>query len=90
MQVKNMKIETVIKLLEANKNHYENGSMAEALETAIKALEKQLPKKPIKYAGNCFDACPTCRASVGVNEFESYCSYCGQKLRWSLWKEEEE
>lgn len=41
---------------------------------AIKALEKQIPKKPIhKY-------CPHC--SRGVMDYAEYCYKCGQKLDW--------
>ena len=87
MQVKNTKIETVIKLLEANKNHYENGSMAEALETAIKALEKRLPKEVV--FDRVYKRCSNCGETPMYFQY-NYCPYCGQKLRWSLWKEEEE
>ena len=44
----------------------------------IKALEKQIPKKPIDRC--MFKECPTC------NEIEiagcGYCPSCGQKLDW--------
>lgn len=82
-----MKIETVIKLLEANKNHYENGPMAEALETAIKALEKRLPKEVV--FDRVYKRCSNCGETPMYFQY-SYCPYCGQKIGWSLWKEEEE
>ena len=42
----------------------------EAFEMAIKALEKQIPKKPIridkneKFDGNCKWVCPSCRKTL--------------------------
>lgn len=67
---------------------------AEALDVAIKALEKQIPKKPFKtmdennpyykYMPWC---CPCCRETLyedtewGGQEF-AYCTECGQKLDW--------
>lgn len=54
-------------------------------DTAKKALEKQIPKKPI-YVGDTdiFDyVCPTCGQLV-YELFDFYCSQCGQKLTdWS-------
>lgn len=65
-----------------------------ALDIAIKALEKQMPKKPFKtmdennpyykYMPWC---CPCCRETLyedaewGEQEFD-YCTECGQKLDW--------
>lgn len=49
-----------------------------AFETAISALEKQMPKKPRKTRTEI--VCPTCATLVGSSP---YCRYCGQKLDWS-------
>lgn len=43
----------------------------------IKALEKQIPKKPIKYKDEI--VCPSCKTLVGS---APYCRYCGQALDW--------
>lgn len=62
-------------------------------ETAIEALEKQLPEKPI-FEGDGFDElgdivfdewlCPLCNARYEVDYQEyDYCPSCGQKLDWS-------
>ena len=62
---------------------------------AIKALEKQIPKKvkeldyePLIREG-WRNECPTCGSAVGVNrnayyytEHDKYCPTCGQKLYW--------
>lgn len=49
--------------------------------TAIEALEKQLPKKPVlkRKAYGGIIVCPICEAS----DSGKYCRYCGQKLDWS-------
>lgn len=61
------------------------------IEITNKALEKQIPKKPIveyKNTNDCITEiewkCPIC----GTNYIESapygeWCNYCGQKLDWS-------
>lgn len=55
--------------------------LREALDTAIEALEKQLPKKPVlkRKAYGGIMVCPICEAS----DSGKYCIYCGQKLDWS-------
>lgn len=64
---------------------------ASALDLAIKALEKQIPKKAydIDYDINretiSFD-CPSCLSSLyAEDELENvgYCCVCGQALDWS-------
>lgn len=67
---------------------------AEALDIAIQALEKQIPKKPIMK--QCFEdleeeylCCPTCgeiltdRIPADNKTFYFHCMNCGQKLDWS-------
>lgn len=62
----------------------------EARQEAIKALEKQIPKKLnniksiLDFSGNYYTSrgnCPCCGAE-GLFRSMSYCSYCGQKLDW--------
>lgn len=62
---------------------------AEALDVAIQALEKQIPKKPIENDTNSFD-CPCCKYDLKTDTgnpfgdyFLSYCDNCGQKIDWS-------
>ena len=52
---------------------------AEALDVAIQALEKQIPKKPIDRC--MYKECPIC-GNVEI-EFCKHCPDCGQKLDWS-------
>ena len=66
---------------------------AEAIDMAINALEKQIPKKPT-YEGDgyapdgtfVFDEwiCPCCekRYEVDYDDYD-YCPNCGQKIDWS-------
>lgn len=68
------------------------GKQKEAFEVAIKALEKQIPKKPIDKSNNPHDwhvmACPCCEHTFWnsgqfVHYQPKFCNYCGQKLDWS-------
>ena len=43
-----------------------------ALQIAIKAVEKQTPKKVVK------NSCPECGRLVGYR----YCERCGQRIEW--------
>ena len=67
------------------------GEHKKALDMAIKALEKQIPKKVNlrhirKYDGFDDGECPTCGNSVLRDGFSNdvYCDDCGQKLDWSV------
>jgi hypothetical protein len=73
---------------------------AEALDVAIQALEKQIPKKPI-FDYNLSDTLSKfhceCGKTIKVNhdagimdnnDAPNYCSDCGQKLDWSEESEE--
>ena len=57
---------------------------AEAMNLAIEALEKRIPKKPIERFMLSYDidagVCPLC--NVGVHEEMNFCSYCGQAIDW--------
>ena len=66
-----------------------------AFKTAIKALEKQIPQKPINE--ECYYICPCCRGELGVSDDDifiyklsmpKYCSNCGCVLDWSEVKNE--
>ena len=59
-----------------------------AYEMAIQALEKQIPKKPIKsenqvvrYVNTYY--CPTCELGITGTNIAKWCYHCGQKLDWS-------
>ena len=52
-----------------------------SLDMAIDALEKQIPKKVIKWA-NGTEHCPTCGCDNSCIGY-GVCIDCGQKLDWS-------
>jgi len=63
----------------------------QAVDMAMKALEKQIPKEPIFTTDGDYD-CPVCSAKVysfvvgwdGIIEMScDYCPNCGQKIDWS-------
>ena len=82
-------------------NAYINMCSVEEMNIAIKALEKQIPKNPLKQKfGFCdlvgfFDfrlVCPECEQPIAryFNKKEykpRYCHNCGQALDWSVLKE---
>lgn len=66
-----------------------------AFKTALNALEKQIPKKPINE--ECYYICPCCRDDLGVSDDDifiyelsmpKYCSNCGCVLDWTEVKNE--
>ena len=71
------------------KHHIEWGfsePTKEALEMAIKALEKQIPKKPLFGTVHNDTAyyCGSCKNFIGFYDTRiyEYCHNCGQKLDW--------
>ena len=60
----------------------------EVRETAINALEKQIPKKPVHIGGDGIRytdlyRCPNCGQGFTGTGIADYCYHCGQKLDWS-------
>ena len=53
-----------------------HGEDIDAVDIAISALDKQIPKKPIGFGG-----CPVCYQPMSTSP--NYCPHCGQKLNWS-------
>ena len=72
-------------------NAYELKPRLEVFELSVKALEKQIPKKPklVTRADGIikFYPCPCCSTSekyISVYPKQKYCTECGQKLDWNL------
>lgn len=64
------------------------GQLMLAIDMAIEALEKQIPKKPKRDKEYPLGrVCPKCSAYLGNVQFMSsiddYCMWCGQALDWS-------
>lgn len=68
-----------IECLKSNKPTSGYVMLQESIDIAIKALEKQIPKKPIDRC--MYKECPTC-GNVEI-EFCKHCPDCGQQLDWS-------
>lgn len=63
------------------------GYIENELRVAMTALEKQIPKKPIKAKEHirysmCY-ICPNCQRTFSGTGIASYCYNCGQALDWS-------
>ncbi|MBO5208052.1 MAG: hypothetical protein J6B68_01770 [Lachnospiraceae bacterium] len=58
-----------------------NKEANEACDTAISALEKQIPKKPTvtKY----YYFCPECGTRRSIKQKHNFCHDCGQAIDWS-------
>ena len=56
-----------------------------AVNKAIEALEKQIPKKPINWCGKML-ICPNCARAEYIKKIDmldTYCGFCGQSIDWS-------
>ena len=52
----------------------------ECIELCKKALEKQIPKKPIYKTEELFQLCPNCDFPLPLHF--KFCNHCGQALVW--------
>ena len=77
--------EEAIKILEVAKTAVEWIAPLEyqvAFDMAIKALEKQIPKKP-KMPLDEYWVCPMCGRKVEYIYLYGHCMSCGQVIDWS-------
>lgn len=58
------------------------GYQEDVAKIAISALEKQIPKKPIRLLYYEVGDCPFCETTVYISE-DGFCPSCGQALDWS-------
>lgn len=78
--------EAIANLKSIQKEYEKKKFGVKALEMSIKALEKQIAKKPVKrsfivpYEG--INVCPTCKEPLPSSK-EHHCK-CGQKLLWEV------
>lgn len=81
-----------------NKKPISNARAIEINDKAIKAIEKQIPKRPIKHSYQdglgelqYYYTCPnSCDVYCHVNSNEPFCCKCGQAIDWRILYEEEE
>lgn len=90
-----MRIERAIEILDPeHREHYESiEPVKEACRMGMKALEKQIPKKPLDICTPVvtWGICPVCKGELNklgnspnrVFKSNAYCMDCGQKLDWS-------
>ena len=88
-----MNLKEVIKTLELAKAEVEwNYPMdyAVAIDEAIKAIDKQIPKKPIRDSHSVLRyRCPTCKGTLSMYH-TSFCKCCGQAIDLiGYWEAEE-
>lgn len=82
-------------LLAWNSNAYLNMCESDDMKNAIDALDKQIPKKVVRYSDDESDPvyCPCCNECIGSNEIiyddfylrgwsAMYCQECGQAMVW--------
>ena len=84
-----MTYEEAIKQLNSVTIYYGGKCTRTALDLAIEAIEKQIPKKPIireteDYFGYVkYILCPNCeKVEFGFNQ-PCFCERCGQAIDWS-------
>lgn len=61
------------------------GYIEDELRLAMAALEKQVPKRPLRKnaCGDCVVySCPACKDGRLILDGDNYCTMCGQKLDW--------
>lgn len=61
--------------------------LEKAITMGVNALDKMIPKKPIKAQEHiryamCY-VCPNCGKTFSGTGIANYCYHCGQKLDWS-------
>lgn len=77
-------------LLRYMEDHTDDEKMLQAAEMAVKALEHQVPAKPVikeaRHGKISYFYCPACKRllvwSDGIPKGSRFCSGCGQKLDW--------
>lgn len=75
-----MTYEEAIKQLSNVTIYHQGECTREALDMAIEALEKQIPKKPYWEYGGCH--CKSC--GLDVLSDEHFCPLCGQAIDWEV------
>ena len=82
-----MTCEEAIKQLNSIAVYHFDKYTTDAIDMAIEALEKQIPKKPIHMHKNYY--CPICKENGWMlwddaipNDMDKYCGKCGQAIDW--------
>jgi RNA polymerase-binding transcription factor DksA len=62
----------------------ENSEPVRTHRAAIKALEKQIPLKPIRQSFRSFGRCTACDNNITTHKDYNHCGKCGQAIDWSV------
>ena len=73
--------EAIKRLAPIVNNEAYTDSFSDACKMAIKALEKQIPKKPIALQHGDY-RCPSCNRIIRMFEAINFCMFCGQAIDW--------
>lgn len=79
-----MEYEEAIEWLYGLKHYIKYDEQADALNMAIEALGKHIPKKPIRseHSSKCW--CPSCNSEDEMDIYGTdFCPNCGQALDWN-------
>jgi hypothetical protein len=80
-----MTVEKAVEILKANNEKRVAAIYASCKRLAIEALEKQIPKEPLKksteYNGE-YGYCPCCNSILAEYADFKRCRECGQALKW--------
>jgi hypothetical protein len=73
---------------------YRYPALNEAVKTAMAALEKQIPKKPLRVEKSIDYNCPGCGQVCGYvdclsRDTPKFCIECGQALKWESEEEKD-
>ena len=90
MEFKTNLIKQCKEFIKENPESYGLELTVSQVKEVVKALEKQIPNKPIKMDIEHFiiDSCKTCEKTVSVenvsmkSERFKYCPSCGQAIQW--------
>ncbi len=86
-----MNVEEAIAIIRRKTSVPEDGepfeNIEKAYDMAIEALEKQIPKVPVKNRKEHIRytsvySCPSCGGGFAGTGIADYCYHCGQSLKW--------
>ena len=80
-EIKEMMQQTVIRKNLHGRGEKDAEEVAFDFDRAIKALEKQIPKKPIALQHGDY-RCPSCNCIIRMFEAINFCMFCGQAIDW--------
>ena len=72
-----------------DKEMAETCTHCQGMQTALEAINKQIPQKPLHIHKNYY--CPVCQEDGWImwddaipNDMDNFCGICGQKIDWEV------